>query len=55
MSLSNSTSTLVAVRIRPLSFEEKNNGIVSCCHTLNGNVVAIKKEASSGGYVIFYH
>ena len=38
--------TLVAVRIRPLSSSETSSGIVSCCHCINGQVVAIKKEAN---------
>ena len=39
---------MVAVRVRPLSSSEKENGIFSCCHVLDNQIVAIKKEASNG-------
>jgi kinesin family protein 18/19 len=42
---------LVAVRVRPLSSSEKENGLFSCCHVLDNQIVAIKKEACSGGYL----
>ena len=46
-----STSVTVAVRIRPLSEEERSSGVCSCCHALNDNIVTIKKEATNGGYL----
>jgi hypothetical protein len=42
---------IVAVRVRPLSSEEKSKGLKSCCTVLNGKVVAIKKEGDPSGYL----
>jgi len=42
---------LVAVRIRPLSTKELDNGNVSCCTVLNNQVVAIRKEGLAGRYL----
>jgi kinesin family protein 18/19 len=42
---------LVAVRVRPLSMQEKDKDIRSCCNVLNGKIVAIKKEGDPSGYL----
>lgn len=44
-------SMIVAVRVRPLSQKEIDNGNKSCCNVINGNIVAISKEGEAGGYL----
>jgi kinesin family protein 18/19 len=44
-------SMIVAVRVRPLSQKEIDNGNKSCCNVINGTIVAISKEGEAGGYL----
>lgn len=51
MSSSSATGVTVAVRVRPLSQQEKSNGVISCVQKVTDNVAAIKKGATCGGYL----
>lgn len=46
-----SQSMIVAVRIRPLSQREQENGHTSCCNVINGNIVTIRKEGNASMYL----
>lgn len=47
----NAKNMSVAVRIRPLSTKEINAGITSCCQSIGGGIVTIKKSGDSQAHL----